>query len=64
MNGKGEWLKFLAGLVLAALVSYFTAIGTLQSRVSVLETRYEQLLYEVREVKGDVKAILYRGPNP
>jgi len=61
-NGKGtELLRWAVGLVLAALVSYFTAVGTLQTRVSVLEDRYDRLMTDVAEIKGDVKQLLQRG---
>lgn len=40
LNGKtGELLRWVVGLVLAALVSYFTAMGTLQSQLAVVTER-------------------------
>ena len=55
--------KYIVTLILAALVAYFTAIGTLQARVSVLEDRYERLSDDVSEIKRDVKQLLQRRPS-
>jgi mannitol-specific phosphotransferase system IIBC component len=61
LNGKtGEIVRWALGLCLAALVSYFTAIGTLQTEVAVLKERYERIAEDVREVKADVKLLLQR----
>ena len=66
-NGKtGEFVRYLLAMVVAALVSYFTAIGTLQSRVSVMETKVQQIQEgdirqireDIREIKSDVRLLL------
>ena len=38
-NGNGEVARWLLGLILAAVVSYFTAMGTLQSQLAVVTER-------------------------
>lgn len=62
-QNKADLLKYIVTLVLAALVSYFTAMGTLQTRVSVLEDRYDRLILDVSEIKADVKVLLQRAPQ-
>lgn len=58
MNGKGEWARWLVGLVLAAVVAYFTAQSTVQVRLGVLEDRYARIVDDIREIKADVKEIV------
>lgn len=48
-------LKFL--IIAAAMISGYVH---LTSRLAVLETRAENLQYELRELKGDVKILLWR----
>lgn len=51
MNGKtGEMLRWILGLALAAIVSYFTALGALQSKVAVVEEREQNHYNEVRRL--------------
>lgn len=54
---RDEWLRFIAALVLAAVVAYFTTVA----RVSTLEERelnhYTELLRIVLEIKADVKEL-------
>ena len=61
LNGKtGEVMRWVIGLVVAGLVSYFTAQGAMQQRLSVVETT-ERLHYEAtqRDLQ-DIKSLLYR----
>ena len=60
MNSKGDLVKFALGLALAGLVSYFTALGSVEARLSVLEDRYMRLLSDIGEIKSDVKVLLRR----
>lgn len=56
-NVQIGWFKFLLPLVLAALVSYFTAVG----RIGQIEERernhYEEILRVLATIQGDVRAI-------
>ena len=58
MNGRTELFKYLAGLALAGLVSYFTALGTLQQDVAILKERYDRLSRDVAEARADLKMLL------
>jgi hypothetical protein len=58
MNGRAELVKYLAGLALAGLVSYLTALGTLQQDVAILKERYDWLTQDVAEIKADLKLLL------
>lgn len=59
LNGKtGEVLRWVAMLVLAGLVSYFTTTGALATRMAVAESRIDRLSEDIREIKSDVKAVL------
>lgn len=42
------------------LVSAVLAYGAIDSRVKVLEDRYERMVEDVREIKQDIKVILHR----
>jgi hypothetical protein len=59
LNGKtGEVVRWVIGLVLVALVSYFTSIGTVQTRISLVEDRQVRFGEDLKEIKADVKSIL------
>jgi hypothetical protein len=63
-NGNGgvriNWQSALVVLV-GWLVSAVLAYGAVDARVRVLEASYDRLLYDMREIKTDVKQILERG---
>jgi len=62
-NGKtGEWLRWIAGLALAALVSYFTAIGAMQSRIAVVEEREQNHYMELLRRLDSIDRKLDRVP--
>lgn len=72
MNGKtAEFIRYALAMVVAGLVSYFTAIGTLQSRVSVMETKVQQIQdsdikqirEDIRDIKSDVRLLLVQPPR-
>ena len=48
----------LAQTVAIWLVSALLAWGVVQTRLAVLEDRQERLVEDVREIKGDLKALL------
>lgn len=62
---SSETLRWALGLVLAAAVAYFTTIGTIETRVSVLEERennhYEELKRMLTDVASDVREIRKHG---
>jgi hypothetical protein len=60
VNGKGEWFRFVGGLVLAGLVGYFSAQSALQTRVAVLESRMDTLIQEVRYLRSAMERGAYR----
>lgn len=53
---KFSWEKALAYLI-AGLLAY----GAIQSRIAVLEVRYEQMARDVAEIKSDVKTLIHAG---
>jgi hypothetical protein len=52
-----KWETVL-GWIIAALLAY----GAVDRRVSVLETRYETIEHQMRELRADVKELLRRQP--
>ena len=59
LNGKtGEVLRWAFGLLLAAVVSYFTSIGAVQTRIAVAESQIDAMREDMRELRSDVKLIL------
>lgn len=49
LNGKtGEFIRWVIGLGLAALVSYYTAIGSIRERVGNIDTREQGHFDEVQ----------------
>lgn len=62
LNGKtGEVLRFVAVSAVAGLVAYFTAIGTLQTRVSVTETEIRQIREELQFIRYDIRELVNQG---
>ena len=61
LNGRtGDVMRWCIGLAVAGIVSYFTAQGAMQQRLSVVETT-ERLHYEAtqRDLQ-DIKGSLFR----
>lgn len=58
---KLTWAQVVAfvGWLAMALLAY----GAVDSRVRVLEDRYDRLLLDVTEIKDDVKTLLQRESN-
>jgi hypothetical protein len=61
-NGRSlsdETIRYVLGLVLGAIVAYFTTIATMQTEVAVLNEReqnhYNELKQLLQEIKADVK---------
>lgn len=54
MNGKtGEVLRWAIGLAAAAVVAYFTAQGTTNERLAVLETKWTFIQESLKEIKAN-----------
>lgn len=58
VNGKtGEVLRWVIGSVVAALVSYFTALGAVQQRIERIDTRedahFQQVMQRLDEMRQD-----------
>jgi hypothetical protein len=60
MNGKGELLRYALGLVLAGLVAYFTAIGSVQTSVAVIDSREQQHFEEVQRTLQRIERAVER----
>lgn len=54
-----NWQTVIGWLV-AALLAY----GAVEARVRVLEDRYDRIVDDLREIKGDVKALRSYGVAP
>lgn len=64
-NGRnGEWVRWSVGLAMAALVAYFTAIGTIKEEVTGIKAtenahfeellrRFEVMQQDIRELRGE-----------
>ena len=62
LNGKtGEVVRWAFGMILAAVVAYFTAIGSISERVAVVETKenlhFEELKSSLAEIKAELRAL-------
>lgn len=61
LNGKtGEIVRWVLGLLLAAVVAYFTSMGAVQTRLAVAENNIQRIGDDLKEIKSDVKALLAR----
>lgn len=58
----GEIVRWAIGLVLAGLVAYFTAVGTIQVRLGTLEEREQNHYSELLRRLDRIEAKLDRGP--
>jgi hypothetical protein len=56
LGGKAETVKWLVAMALAALVSYFTAIGTMQTEIAEIRAKQESFQGEVIRRLDDLKA--------
>lgn len=61
-NGQNGRLRVnwqtVAGWVVTALLAY----GAVEARVRVLEDRYERIIYDISEIKSDVKTLIRNQP--
>ena len=61
LNGKtGEYVRYLIGMGIAALVAYFTAQGALQERVSKVETLEQSHFEEVQRSLQRIERFMER----
>lgn len=57
LNSKtGEALRWIFMLAVGAIVSYYTAVGTLENRLTALETTQQNQFLELRRSLEDFKA--------
>lgn len=59
-NGRFRVSVTIAVQVVAWVAAVVLAYGAVNARVSVLEDRYQRIEQDIREIKGDVKALLQR----
>lgn len=72
MNGwTGEALRWVAGLILAGVVSYYTAIGSIKARIGVIEERennhYSEVMRKLDRIErklDDQRDYGFRGQQP
>lgn len=50
----------VAGWALSAYIGYAAAANAMNARVSVLESQYQQIKYDISDIKADVKTLLRR----
>ena len=60
MNGRVRLSLTIVAQGGAWIGAVVLAYGAVNARVSVLEDRYNRLEQDIREIKGDVKALLRR----
>lgn len=59
LNGKtGEFLRWVAGLAFAAIVSYFTAQASVTNRLTAVETTQRLQFEEIQRSLVDIKVDL------
>ena len=48
VNGKtGDYMRWVAGLILAGVVAYFTTVGTMNREIGEVRTKQDQNFMEV-----------------
>ena len=63
---RQQWLHWIAGLALAALVAYFTTTAAIQAKIAALQAteeshfaevlrRLDQLALDIRELRGETR---------
>lgn len=61
LRDMGSWLKWLAGIALAAFLGYTATVNALNTRIAVIESRVDALKSDISEIKADVKQLLREG---
>ena len=60
----GEWVRWGAGLILAALVSYLTAIASISEELAVIkateESRFAEVLRRLDALQIDIRELRNR----
>lgn len=62
VNGKtGEWIRYIVGLLLAGVVAYFTAIGTIRQQIATVQERevnhFEEVLRRLDILQQDIREL-------
>lgn len=65
-NGKVvEFVKWALGVVVMVLVAYYTSLGTINERVTAVETReqahFEEVMRSLERIEKQVTALQERG---
>jgi hypothetical protein len=65
MGTKGsEWIRWGGGLLVAALVSYFTALGTMNREIATLkateESHFGEVLRRLDALQADIRELRNR----
>lgn len=59
-GAMGEWLKWLLGIGLAALLGYEATVNTVNSRISVLETKQSGVEQRLDRMESKIDTLLSR----
>lgn len=67
-NGKtGEWIRWVGGLVIAAAVAYFTAVGAIEREIAIVkanqENNFGEVLRRLELMQQDIREIRATGPK-
>lgn len=65
LNGKtGEWIRYLGGLVLAAVIAYFTAMSTINQAIAEVRTtedaHFSEVLRRLDIMQTDIRELRNR----
>lgn len=60
----GEWIRWGGGLLVAALVSYFTAMGAINSEIAALkateDSHFSEVLRRLESLQVDIRELRSR----
>lgn len=59
-NGKAEWLRMGVVFAVSGIVAYFTAINTLNVRVTAIDTREQTRFEEMQRTLSRIESTLLR----
>lgn len=58
-KAKGEWLRYLGGLVLAAMIAYFTTLSTMEKAIGKVDERennhFAEVLRRLDAMQADIR---------
>lgn len=63
-DGKAEWLRYLLGLAVAAIIAYFTTLSTMNQAVAEVRTtednHFQEVLRRLDLITADVRELRNR----